>query len=183
MSSTDTGELACFHHDVATASNLNSEERAMNCRFVTSFASMAVLALAACSGGDKQPVAPVANAQGIVASADWSRAEQIDVRLSSYAFSPANLTLARDQPYKIHLVNSSGNTHTFSSDDLFAAIALRNVQKGAVSQTSIQGNGISLARDRQADLYLVPVKPGTYRIYCNEFMHDTMGMHGTVTIQ
>jgi plastocyanin len=32
-------------------------------------------------------------------------------------------------------------------------------------------------------LYLVPVKPGTYRIYCNEFMHDTMGMHGTVTIQ
>jgi uncharacterized cupredoxin-like copper-binding protein len=155
----------------------------MKLRFLTSFASVGALALAACSHGDNKPVALVANSQGIVASADWTQAQQIDIRLSSFAFSPPNLTLARDQPYKIHLVNSSGNTHTFSSNDLFGAIALRNVQRGSGSQASIQGNGISLARDEQADLYLVPVKPGTYRIYCSEFLHDTMGMHGTITIQ
>jgi uncharacterized cupredoxin-like copper-binding protein len=155
----------------------------MNFRFVTSFASVSVVALAACSHNGNQPAASVANSQSIVASADWSHAQSIDVRLSSFAFSPANLSLARGQAYKLHLVNSSGHTHTFSSDDLFGAVAVQKVQRGVRSQTSIHGNGISLARDEEADLYLVPVRPGTYHIYCSEFMHDIMGMHGTVTIQ
>jgi uncharacterized cupredoxin-like copper-binding protein len=155
----------------------------MSFRFVSSLAIVSVLALAACSSSNGEPTASIQDSQSVVAAADWSHAQSIDVGLSSFAFTPTNLSLQHDQPYKIHLVNNSSDTHTFSSKDLFSAVAVQKVEKGGVTQPSLQDKSVSLAPNEQADLYLVAVKPGTYHIYCDEFMHDTMGMHGNVTIQ
>jgi len=146
----------------------------------TAFASLA-LTLAACAA-DKAP-APVADAQGIVAKTDWSKSRRVDVGLSAFEFTPANLTLQQNQPYVLHLANTDDDTHTFSSATLFSAVAVQKLVRGGVETPGLATNGVSLAPKEQADLYIVPVKTGSYRIYCDEFMHDTMGMHGDVTIQ
>jgi uncharacterized cupredoxin-like copper-binding protein len=147
-----------------------------------SLLAQAILVVSACSNSHES-VAPIADNQGVVAKTDWSKSQSIDVGLSSFAFTPQNLTLTRNQPYKLHLANSSDDTHTFSSDTLFSAVAVQKLVRGTGESTSIPADGVSLAPHEQADLYIVPVNAGTYRIYCDEFMHDTMGMHGDVVIQ
>jgi uncharacterized cupredoxin-like copper-binding protein len=125
----------------------------------------------------------VAGAQDVISKADWSKGQTVNIALSSYAFTPQAFTLKQNQPYLLHLSNTSDDTHTFSSDTLFSAAAVKKVVRGTTETASISTNGVSLAPNESADIYVVPVKAGTYHIYCDEFMHDSMGMHGDVTIQ
>jgi len=140
------------------------------------------IGISACSS-TPHSATPVGDAQGIVSTTDWSKSETIDVTLSKFAFTPTDLTLRRQQPYKLHLVNTSSDTHTYSSDDLFSAVVVQKVVRAGIETPGIAKDGVSLGPNEEADLFLVPVNEGNYRIYCDEFMHDTMGMHGTVTIK
>ncbi len=140
------------------------------------------IGISACSSG-KGPATPVADAQSAISTTDWSKSETVDVVLSKFAFTPTTLTLKRKQPYRLHLTNTSNDTHTYSSDDLFGAVAVQKVVRAGVETPGIIGNGVSLEPNEEADLFIVPINAGSYRIYCDEFMHDTMGMHGSVTIQ
>jgi len=146
-------------------------------------AAGAVALLAGCGGdtGDVPP--PVTDAQGIVAKADWSKSQAIDVALDSYKFVPAEITLQSGQPYKIHLTNASDDTHTFNSAGFFKAVALQKVVVNGVESTSLKDDGVALDENQQADLYVVPVTPGTYGLYCDEPLHDSFGMHGHIVVK
>ena len=150
--------------------------------FVSGLVAVVFFGISACSSS-KGPATPVADAQSSISTTDWSKSETVDVVLSKFAFTPATLTLKRKQPYRLHLANTSGDTHTYSSDDLFGAVAVQKVVRAGVETPGLSGNGVSLEPNEEADLFIVPLNSGSYRIYCDEFMHDTMGMHGTVTIQ
>jgi uncharacterized cupredoxin-like copper-binding protein len=147
----------------------------------------ATLAISACSSmksDEEAAAAPaVANAQSIVSAADWSKSQTIGVTLSSFAFTPSEFTFQHGQPYKLHLVNNEDETHTFSSHTLFQAIAVQKVVQNGTEKPAVDKEGIVLGPNQQADLYFVPVNAGTYKIYCDEFMHAAMGMDGSVTIQ
>ena len=152
--------------------------------FACCLLAAAAVGVSSCSSSSSSvPVAPTAEAQSILAKTDWLKSKTIDVMLSSYAFTPQDFTLEKGQPYKLRLINTSGATHTFSSDDLFSAVAVEKVDRAGVETVGITKDGVSLEPDEQAEIYLVPLTPGTYRIYCEKFLHETMGMHGTVTIQ
>ena len=143
----------------------------------------ALVVLAGCSGDKGGAPASAIDSKGVVSAADWSKSETITVTLSSYAFAPADLSLKQGRPYKIHLANESGSTHTFSSDDFFKAVAVQKVVLNGVESPSVGEDGVTLEGHQQADVYLVPVTVGSYGLYCDEFMHDTMGMHGHIAIQ
>jgi uncharacterized cupredoxin-like copper-binding protein len=165
---------------------ISNTEMPMNRAAAFSALFAASLALAACSAaksGDETAPVPVADSASIVSAADWSKSQAIGVTLSSFDFAPADFTFQHGQPYKLHLVNNADDTHTFSSDTFFQAIAVRKVVRNGVSAPGVTGKGIPLGPHEQADLFFVPVAAGTYRIYCDQFMHDTMGMHGSITIQ
>jgi uncharacterized cupredoxin-like copper-binding protein len=66
---------------------------------------------------------------------------------------------------------------------LFQAIAVQKVVQNGTEKPAVDKEGIVLGPSQQADLYFVPVNAGTYKIYCDEFMHAAMGMDGSVTIQ
>lgn len=150
---------------------------------VTAYTLLTTLAigLAACSSAPAP--APVAGSQSAISKADWSKSQTVNVALSSYAFTPQTLTLTKNQPYILHLQNTSSASHTFSSDTLFSAVAVEKVVRGGVETAGLSTNGVDLAPNEQADVYIVPVTAGSYHVYCNRFMHDTMGMNGDVTIQ
>jgi len=150
---------------------------------VGAVATTAAILLAGCGSDKGSAPASTIDSRGVVAAADWSKSETITVTLSSYAFAPADLSLRQGRPYKIHLTNESGSTHTFSSGDFFKAVAVQKVVLNGVESPSVSEDGITLEGHQQADLYLVPVTVGSYGLYCDEFMHDTMGMHGHIAIQ
>jgi len=145
---------------------------------------VAALVASACSSGSGTDVAkPTFDEGAIVNAADWSKAETEQIALSNYVFTPNDLVLKRNQTYLLHLENTSTHTHTFSSDTLFGAIAVKSAEVNGTSVSRDNLGDIELQPGEKADLSFVAVTPGTYQIYCDKFMHDSMGMNGKIAIQ
>src|ERR1700687_4561085 len=53
---------------------------------------------------------------------DWSRAETVSLTQSDFHFTPDKLELRQGRHYRLHLVNRSTRTHTFTSEPFFKAI-------------------------------------------------------------
>lgn len=140
------------------------------------------LAVAGCAS-DKPNSQSAANQTAAINAADWSKAQAVNVELANYKFTPTNLTFQHGQPYKLHLVNTSDHAHTFSSDTFFKAIAMQKMLKnGNDVSTADLVEDINLEPGEQVDLFFIPDKAGTYDLYCGKFMHETMGMHGQITV-
>lgn len=144
-----------------------------------------VLLLGVLLAGCAREPAPVAvtapdEAEARLAGVDWTQAEQVDVTLDEFAFAPEQLSFREGQPYRLHLTNAGGTAHTFTSPSLFSAVAVR--PDGAVAQAASTGT-IELGPGEAADLYFLPLKPGHYSYWCDEFLHSTFGMTGDATVQ
>jgi len=129
-----------------------------------------------------EPIRPTNQAAARLADVDWSTAEQVEVDLSDYAFSPANVVLRQGQPYQLHLVNrSAGEEHTFSAPDFFRSVDLR--PGAAADQALAAGGEVVLAEGETADLYLVPLQAGRFDLECTEPFHPMFGMTGEIVVQ
>ena len=100
--------------------------------------------------------------------------QTVEVRLSSFAFSPEAIALTAGRPVILHLVNSGGGGHNFSAPQFFAAAT--NVS-GPVNEGTVEVRG-----HQSVDITLTPSR-GTYRLRCTHTMHSTFGMHGTITVE
>ena len=72
---------------------------------------------------------------------DWSKAQTIDIAMSDFSFAPANLQLRANQPYRLHLTNSSSHGHNFAAPTLFAAAAVAPNDQSKVEDGSIEVAG------------------------------------------
>jgi hypothetical protein len=91
-----------------------------------------VCALAGCSGiktdvGTEAPPGYRADAASRAASVDWTRTKIVTVDMDEYDFVPSSLSLEAGKPYRLHLENTGGKSHTFSSDPFFKTIAVRRL--------------------------------------------------------
>ena len=125
------------------------------------------LAFALCS----LPIGPV-GAQ----PPDWSRAQRVEVQLSSFAFAPATLRLKAGRPVVLHLVNTSSAGHDFSAPRFFAAAQVRPQDRAAVDEGSVEVGG-----HRSVDVALVP-KAGRYPLKCTHAFHKLFGMSGRIVV-
>ena len=119
--------------------------------------------------------APAAAAPGI----EWSRAEPISVGLTDFRFEPGRITLHANQPYRLHL-QSRGGAHDFAARELFQAASLR---ADAVGKEAAASGRVELASGEAKDLYLVPLRTGTFPVECTHFLHALFGMTGEVVVQ
>ncbi|HEY2619774.1 MAG TPA: cupredoxin domain-containing protein [Acetobacteraceae bacterium] len=102
-------------------------------------------------------------------------AEAITIRLSNFAFAPAQLQLRVGVPVRLHLVNDSSGGHSFSAPALFAASAYPS---GAPPQEGT----VQIAAGGSVDITLVPRAAGTYKLECTHFLHSMFGMTGTIVV-
>ena len=100
--------------------------------------------------------------------------QTVEVRLSSFAFSPEAIALTAGRPVTLHLVNSGGGGHNFSAPQFFAAAT--NVS-GPVNAGTVEVRG-----HQSVDITLTPSR-GTYRLRCTHTMHTAFGMRGTITVE
>ena len=126
---------------------------------------MRILALAALSlalPGAAQPAAPP---------------ETVQVRLSSFDFTPASLRLRAGVPILLRLENSSGGGHNFSAPQFFAAARIEPADAGLVRRGTIEVPSHSVREIR-----LVPAA-GRYRLRCTHSLHTAFGMKGSILVE
>jgi uncharacterized cupredoxin-like copper-binding protein len=124
------------------------------------------------------PVAVIAFVISSLAPAAAQTAEPINVSLTDYAFAPSTLSLKTGVTYRLHLANSGSKDHSFSAPQFFAAS-----QIAADDQAKIKKGEVAIDSGQAVDITITPGPAGSYALTCTHFMHNMMGMHGTITVQ
>src|SRR3954452_20382983 len=125
--------------------------------------ALALLAPVGCTPRPEPPTAPGAAAP-VASAVDWSRAEQVDVALVDFSFRPSRIVLDHGHPYRLHLENRGSGGDNFDAPDFFAAGVLRSAALREDPAAALRdGTGaVELARGEAKDVYLVPMRAGTF---------------------
>lgn len=107
---------------------------------------------------------------------DWAGAQRIEVKLSSFDFTPSTLRLRANRPVVLHLVNTGSGGHDFHAPEFFAAAQVRPRDRRSIDKGRIEVRG-----HRSVDVALVP-KAGTYRLKCSHAFHKAFGMSGRIVV-
>jgi uncharacterized cupredoxin-like copper-binding protein len=96
-------------------------------------------------------------------------------------FVPNHLEFVAGQKYKLILNNPSLTKHYFTAKDFADASWTQKVEAGKVE---IKGaiHELELKSDAEAEWVLVPMKAGTYNLYCSIPGHAAGGMTGEIVI-
>lgn len=111
------------------------------------------------------------------APADWGTAQEIEIRLSNFAFTPDKITMKSGEAYRLHLVNTASGGHNFDAGEFFAA-----AQIAPSDAPKIKKGTVELKAGEDADIRLVAPAPGTYKLHCSHFMHSAFGMTGEIVV-
>jgi len=122
------------------------------------------------------------NGSDFVSAADWDSAETIRIEMSEFKFTPSDITLEAGKPYILELVTVGAVKHEFTASDFFASAAWRKVESGESEVKATYFKEVEVFPGKQADLYLVPIEPGTYELVCEIEGHFEAGMFGTITV-
>jgi uncharacterized cupredoxin-like copper-binding protein len=96
-------------------------------------------------------------------------------------FEPNNLQLKAYTTYKLLLSNPSPQKHYFTALEFANRSWTQKVDAGNVEiKGAIQE--LELRSTTNAQWWLVPMKPGTYRLRCTVPGHTEAGMIGTITV-
>jgi uncharacterized cupredoxin-like copper-binding protein len=99
---------------------------------------------------------------------------RVEVRLTSFDFTPAVIRLAADRPIVLHLVNGGDGGHNFAAPEFFAAA--RDVS-GPVERGRVEVTG-----NRSVEIRLTPAR-GRYRLRCTHTLHTAFGMTGEIVVE
>jgi uncharacterized cupredoxin-like copper-binding protein len=141
--------------------------------------ALLALVLVGCASRPERPTAQ--EAAPVAADVDWSRAEQVDVILVDFSFRPSRIVLDHGRPYRLHLENRGSGGHNFDAPDFFRSAALR----GDAAAELRDGKGaVELARGEAKDVYLVPMRAGTFPLECSHLLHAVIfGMTGEIEVR
>lgn len=144
------------------------------------------LALGGCTAGDDGYEEPAGDRLVQISNAleavDWSKAEELSVALDEFHFSPAGLSFKRNQPYELTLTNEGAMAHNFVAPEFFDAVAVKGLifADGEVRMPLLES--IAFSPGETKTLVFVPLTAGEYPMICNQPLHQTFGMKGTLRI-
>ncbi|HEX8062470.1 MAG TPA: cupredoxin domain-containing protein [Allosphingosinicella sp.] len=107
---------------------------------------------------------------------DRAHAGRVEVKLSSFDFTPSTLHLRAGHPVVLHLVNTGSGGHDFTAPAFFAAAQVHPGSRAAVAKGSVE-----VGSRRSVDVALVP-KAGVYPLKCSHAFHKTFGMTGRIVV-
>jgi uncharacterized cupredoxin-like copper-binding protein len=124
----------------------------------------------------------VANAADFVDAANWDTAKTVTIEMSEFAFTPKDITLEAGQPYILEVVNKGTVKHEFTAGAFFRTVATRKAET-AESEVKVPFfTEIEVFAGKKAELFLIPLIPGTYELVCEIEGHFEAGMFGTITV-
>ncbi|CAD5374433.1 Cupredoxin_1 domain-containing protein [Rubrivivax sp. A210] len=141
--------------------------------------------LAACQTPPAAAPGHVTDGAAIVAAADWDAMETVTVELAEHSFTPSVLRLRAGKPYRIQLRNVGEKDHYYTAPEFFRAVAWRKLMVARQAEIKVDYVNAAevLARRGQLDLFLVPVRKGSYLVVCTIDDHREHGMEGTIVVE
>ena len=107
---------------------------------------------------------------------DWSKAATVSVLLVDNSFVPDALSFRHGMTYRLHLENHGKELHEFTAPEFFADALVRNPDALANG-----GKEVVVQPGQQADVDLMPLQPGTFKLICAD--HDWDGMVGEIVVR
>jgi uncharacterized cupredoxin-like copper-binding protein len=118
-------------------------------------------------------LAAPANAAG----PDWGTAQEVEVRLTSFAFEPARIELVAGRAYVLRLINPASGGHNFHAKTFFAA-----AQIAPADQVHVRKGAVEVPGQQTVEVRLVAPAAGRYELDCSHFLHDSFGMNGEIVV-
>ncbi len=113
---------------------------------------------------------------GAFATAKARKPIEIDVIMVDYSFEPDHLTFDHDVHYRLHLENHGKETHEFTAPIFFATSRIDNPDV-----LNRERSEVLMQPGDKKDIFLTPLKAGTYDLRCAD--HDWYGMVGGITVK
>jgi uncharacterized cupredoxin-like copper-binding protein len=127
----------------------------------------------------------VTDGAAIVKAADWAKMQTVTVTMEEHSYAPQVMRLVAGQPYKIELKNVGDKDHYYTAPEFFRSVAWRKlmVNRNAEIKVDYVVATEVLKKTGQLDLYLVPVKKGTFPVYCTLDDHRDKGMDAQIIVE
>lgn len=146
-----------------------------------------LMLVVACGAGDDGFVEPtgahMTQIRAVVEAADWSKPEARSLTLDEFKFSPPDITFRLNQPYELTLTNVGVSGHSFVTSTFFDTVAVKGLifADGEVAMPLLKS--VSLDAGETKILVFVPVKAGNFPLICDQPLHETFGMAGTIHVE
>lgn len=160
------------------------------------------LAATACGGADKpaaQPSNPtvsaatpaaatvaddeyIRNTKDIVDAANWDTAEHVKIKMVEWAFQPDKPTFVAGKPYVVEVENSGEKKHEIVSKDFFRSSAVRKFEDANGEIKFRLVTEFEVFAGKKAELFIIPVMPGSFAFFCEIKGHREKGQEGTITV-
>ena len=98
----------------------------------------------------------------------------VEVRLSSFDFTPSEIHLRAGEPVALRLVNTGRGGHNFAAPEFFAAAS---GVSGPVTNGKVEVHG-----NQSVDVHVTPAR-GHYRLRCTHTLHTAFGMTGEISVE
>lgn len=127
----------------------------------------------------------IENAKEYVDKADWKATTTVTVEMSEHHYAPEEIRFKAGKAYKVELKNVGDKDHYFTSPEFNRAVAWRKIMvNGQMEAKAPYFTAFEvLKKGGQLDLYFVPVKTGSYPVYCTIDDHREKGMEGQLIIE
>lgn len=127
----------------------------------------------------------IADGPDIVKAADWSQMKTVTVTMDEHSYGPDTLRLTAGQPYKIQLRNVGEKDHYYTAPEFFRSVAWRKLMVDRNAEIKVDYvTALEVLKKRgQLDLYVVPVRKGSYTVYCTIDDHRVSGMDGRIVVE
>ncbi len=109
---------------------------------------------------------------------DWGTAPDVEVRLSSFSFTPQRIELTSGTAYRLHLVNTADGGHNFDASAFFAAAQIHPSDR-----TQVRKGAVELKAGETRDIRFIAPAPGSYKLHCSHFLHSSFGMTGVIIVR
>ncbi|MCB1888414.1 MAG: cupredoxin domain-containing protein [Rhodocyclaceae bacterium] len=131
----------------------------------------------------RAPVGLEAGVAAIMDAIDWNTAEVIELTLGDHSYDPPDLVLERNQPYILRLRNEGRVSHDMVGGSFFSGVAIKMAQNAAGRVITPVLKSVYIKRGQQMEMWLVPIRAGTYSFFCSIDDHRALGMEGEITIR
>lgn len=107
-----------------------------------------------------------------------------DLRLgnedSDYAMSQYEYQLETGKAYQLKIIASGQKEYAVQAPEFATAIYLRKVEAGGVEIKAVTLTELEFEDAGEAEIFFVPIKPGTFRFYAKGLEHKGMLGHFVV---
>jgi len=109
---------------------------------------------------------------------DWGTARDVEVRLSSFAFTPPRIELRAGEPVRLELVNDMLASRSFHAPRFFTSAQVLPADRARLS-----GGAVRLKPGERRSIRLVAPAPGNYQLRSGRLLQAALGMRGTIVVR